>query len=85
MTTEARPMTAATHPQLPYTLRIGRRPSIAVRDLADASSAYQIARDESGEGASTFSHGTVVIDSVHYTISYNGRVWLKNAVVLEAQ
>ncbi|MGH8159278.1 MAG: hypothetical protein ACREPQ_14250 [Rhodanobacter sp.] len=63
------------HPFLPYTLKIGGK-AVAVCDLYDASSHYQILRDDSGEGASTFPEGMVYNGDVWVArISYNGRVW----------
>lgn len=62
-------------------LRIGKRLSVEVADLREASIVYQRERDASGEGASTFPFGRVG----KYTVSYNGRVWLGDLVVLEAQ
>ena len=58
-------------------LKIGRRYSIAVRDVEEASRAYQAARDASGEGQSSFPSGFVHCNrTLTYRISYNGRVWL---------
>lgn len=73
------------HPQLPHTLKIGRRKSVPVRDLADASNTYSLERDESGEGASTFPDGRIIIGGTKYRISYNGRVWNGDALIMEAQ
>lgn len=53
-------------------LTIGRK-RYDVVDLADASRKYQIARNESGKGQSSFPDGHVG----DYRISYNGRVWAK--------
>ena len=67
------------------TLRIGRRLTVEVTDLVAASRAYQTARDESGEGASTFPEGIVKSrDGSVYRVSYNGRVWLGAKPILEA-
>ncbi len=74
-----------SHAQLPHILNIGRRQQVPVRDLADASNAYQQARDESGEGGSTFPEGRVKIGSTVYRVSYNGRVWNRDNCILEAQ
>ena len=74
-----------SHPQLLHVLKIGRRASINVRDLADASSAYAIERMESGEGASTFPEGRITIERKTYRISYNGRVWDGETCIMEAQ
>lgn len=67
------------HPQLPYVLTLpGRRPhnNFPVRDLSDASCVYQMERDESGEGGSTFGPGSVSLNGQLVAIvSYNGRVW----------
>lgn len=57
------------------TLQIGRRLTVNVTDLADASKVYQQHRDESGEGGSTFPDGFVTMDGKQYRVSYNGRVW----------
>lgn len=65
-------------------LKIGSRYSIAVRDLAEASRAYQAARAASGEGCSAFPSGYITLASVVFTVSYNGRVWLNDHLVLEA-
>lgn len=79
------------HPaELPLRLIISfprRRPRaiIPVRDLVDASHAYQMARDESGEGASTWPSGRVVIGEKAYTVSYNGKVWDGETMIMEAQ
>lgn len=78
-------MATLNHPQLPLTLKIGRRQSVPVRDLVDASNTYGILRDESGEGASTFPEGRVDIDGKRYRISYNGRVWCGGSLIMEAQ
>jgi len=58
------------------TLAIGRRMTLQVRDLIEASREYQRVRDQSGEGASTFPEGRVKGASGSYRVSYNGRVWL---------
>jgi hypothetical protein len=58
------------------TLHIGRRATMTVKDLREASAVYQQLRDESGEGCSTFPDGFVTRDQAVYRISYNGRVWL---------
>lgn len=62
------------------TLRIGRRHTVAVSSLAEASLVYGRVRDDSGEGASTFPGGRVG----KHRVSYNGRVWLGGVVVQEA-
>jgi hypothetical protein len=61
----------------PNTGRTWPRYSIAVRDLAEASRAYQAARESSGEGASTFPSGFIHDASrrIIARVSYNGRVW----------
>jgi hypothetical protein len=53
-------------------LIIGRRHSIDVASLEEASRVYCELRDESGEGGSTFPEGKVG----KHRISYNGKVWL---------
>jgi hypothetical protein len=57
------------------TLKIGRRATLAVSSIAQASAEYSRLRDESGEGASTFPNGSLLIDGKFYCISYNGKVW----------
>jgi hypothetical protein len=64
------------------TLRIGRRHKIEVADLEEASRVYQRLRDDSGEGYSTFPDGRVSPGNYH--VSYNGRVWLSEKLLLEA-
>jgi hypothetical protein len=59
---------------LPGVLKIGRD-TLRVVDIADASAAYCAARDESGEGASTFRDGKLTLAGKTYRISYNGKVW----------
>ena len=72
------------------TLRIGRRQTLPVATLSEASLKYGRIRDESGEGGSTFPEGHIRSnDGSHYRVSYNGRVWHKSpertqSVVLEA-
>jgi len=81
-------MTAAKHfqhPHLPHALHIGAE-SIAVRDLSDASCAYQ---DEfwsaySRDTSATLPDGTVTIDATQYRIDQNARVWNGNTLVMEA-
>lgn len=73
-----------SHAQLPYILHIGTAP-IPVRDLADASNAYQSERDRVGAGSSDFPSGYVTIGGTMYRISYNGRVWNRDACILEPQ
>ncbi|WP_434428273.1 SNF2-related protein [Nannocystis pusilla] len=47
-----------------------------VGSLEEASREYRAAVDASGEGASTFPRGLVVLpDGQEYEVSYNGRVW----------
>ena len=53
-------------------LIIGRRHSINVASLEEASRIYCTLRDESGEGGSTWPEGKVGA----HRISYNGKVWL---------
>ena len=55
-------------------LKIGRRFTVEVATLEEASLKYQELRDQSDEGARTFPNGTV---TGGYLISYNGRVWKK--------
>jgi hypothetical protein len=68
------------------TLKIGPRLTVSVADYADASRAYAAARDESGEGASTFPFGDVICGGRKVArVSYNARVWgLDDALLLEA-
>lgn len=70
-------MTDALH------LRIGDRFDGGVPDLATAQSIYVELRDASGEGASTFPSGHVCGDGKTWRISYNGRVWLGNRLVMQ--
>lgn len=59
-----------------FTLKIGRRLSVDVASLAEASDRYCAERDESGEGASTFPDGRIMENgTLKARISYNGRVW----------
>ena len=47
-----------------------------VTSLAEASALYELERERSGEGASTFPTGVVVNDDVPMgRVSYNGRIW----------
>lgn len=71
--------------ELPYFLRIGTRRPIKVRDLADASYAYQFAKDQSGKRGSTFPTGSVEIGGIVYIISVDGSVWHGENCILEAQ
>lgn len=62
--------------------RVAQEGLAEVWDLEDASKVYCQVRDESGEGASTFPDGLVFgSNSLAYTISYNGKVWLRDEVV----
>ena len=61
-------------------LKIGRRATVYVATLAEASEVYQKLRAESGEGYSTFPDGRVGV----YRISYNGNVWLGDTLHLHA-
>lgn len=80
------PELKAVHAKLvPGVLKIGRRLTIKVVDLADASIVYQQHRDESGEGGSTFPDGIVTLHGKNYRISYNGRVWAGTKYVAGAQ
>ena len=77
------------HAQLPYSLKIGRK-SINVRDLSDASFAYQDAREmhhDSGELSmgNGFPDGSISLDGKQYRIAYDGSVWLDDSLVLETQ
>lgn len=56
-------------------LRIGRRHTIKVLSLEDASMQYSAARDASGEGGSTFPEGRLTLGGRKYRVSYNGKVW----------
>jgi len=56
-------------------LKIGRRHTVRVLSLEDASCVYQQLRDESGEGGSTFPDGELTIGNRIYRVSYNGKVW----------
>jgi hypothetical protein len=58
------------------TMHIGRRATVIVADLREASALYQQLRDDSGEGCSTFPDAFVTRGPSVYRISYNGRVWL---------
>jgi len=77
-------VTDALNAEFPHRLRVGRK-SIRVRDLAEASRAYQEVRDASGLGASKFPEGRVVIDGNAYRVSYNGRVWDGSTLVVETR
>lgn len=57
------------------TLKIGKRMQAEVATFAEASRIYSQARNESGEGASTFPVGRL---TGGYYVSYNGRVWKGN-------
>ncbi len=61
----------------PMTLKIkGHTPSMVVADFAAASAAYAKARDESGEGASTFPEGELTRAGKKIArISYNAYIW----------
>jgi hypothetical protein len=66
----------SSHPQLPMVLKIGKRMVLPVRDLVDASITFQVERDMTGEGGSTFPNGEVFRDGkLLAVISYNGKVW----------
>jgi len=73
----------------PYSMKL-RGQTYFLATLADASKVYQMVRDESGEGGSTFPDGKVSGPEGVYRISYNGRVWkglktkLSDRPVLEA-
>lgn len=68
------------HAYLPHTLRIGAL-SIAVRDLSDASFAYQDARDENPN----LPTGSITIDGTEYQIDRQARVFADGALVMGAQ
>lgn len=55
-------------------LTIPGRLSMEVPDFAAASAAYANARDESGEGGSTFPEGKLTGTGL-YRVSYNARIW----------
>lgn len=69
-------------------LKIGRRFSLAVRDLHEASRFYQAVRNASGEGMNTFPNGRFNAPWSAYYVSYNGRVWIEGdgneTLVMEA-
>lgn len=59
-----------------FTLTIPRRLTAEVETYRDAADLYRKFRDDSGEGASTFPHGTIRAGRLTVaTVSYNGRVW----------
>ena len=73
---------------LPLTLKIGKK-SVVVSDLAEASRKYQEARDYNmvidGGDANTFPFGRVVRGGRAVArISYNGRVWDGETLLMEA-
>lgn len=68
------------HAYLPHILKIGSK-SIAVRDLSDASFAYQDERD----GNPNLPTGSIVIDGTEYQIDRQARVFADGALVMEAQ
>lgn len=60
-----------------HLLRIGKQ-RIEVKDLADASRAFQIMRQEhldSGKRGADMPQGRIDINGAPYFISFNGRVW----------
>ena len=63
------------------TLKIGNRATLEVTSFADASAKYAQARDESGEGVSTFPEGIVSnqSDQCLARVSYNAKVWAPQA------
>ncbi|MBZ5709375.1 SNF2-related protein [Nannocystis pusilla] len=75
------------------TLRIERAATSTIRaidirkrvgSLDEASHEYRAAVDASGEGASTFPSGEVILsDGQRYQVSYNGRVWSEGRVVFD--
>lgn len=54
--------------------------------LPDAQTFYAMARNRSGEGASTFPFGTVTdtATAAVYQMSYNARLWAGEQLLLEA-
>ncbi|MEY2117088.1 hypothetical protein [Rhodanobacter sp. FW106-PBR-R2A-1-13] len=63
------------HALLPYVLVIGDR-RLPVRDLYDASSAYQCAREEADVDQSSWPEGKVYLREEYLArISPDGRVW----------
>lgn len=52
-----------------------RDATFEVRDFAEASRAYSIERDKTGEGYRTFPEGRLTLDGKPYRVSYNGKVW----------
>ena len=57
-------------------LKIGNRAAITVANFHQASTAYATARNESGEGASTFPDGVIMADGQPVArVSYNAKVW----------
>lgn len=74
--------TTATPEGLTMTIGKGKRArTFIVADLKEATAEYQKARDASGEGSSKFKDGHL---STGERISYNGRVWRGDQLVLEA-
>lgn len=65
-------------------LKIGKRFSLACRDIAEASRFYQAVRNASFEGCSTFPPGEIKTEWAVYRISYNGRVWIGDSLYMEA-
>ena len=57
------------------TLQIGRKHTVEVESLVEASRMYCRLRDDAGDGARTFPEGKVIGLTDAYRISYNGRVW----------
>lgn len=77
-----------SHPHLPHTLMIGMpdilpMASIPVRDLADASHAYQDYRMRNAP--TTCPPGEVVIGFQTFEVAQDGSVWVNNVKVLEPQ
>lgn len=60
-------------------MTIGKRHTIEVGSVEEASRLYCEYRDSTGEGASTFPDGKVN----GHTISYNGKVWKGKPMVGE--
>lgn len=68
---------------MPVTLRIGKH-KYQCADLSHASLVYQIARDEADKGSSRWPSGVATLGGKVYRVSYNGRVWDGDVMILEA-
>ena len=73
------------HSYLPHTLRIGRK-SIAVRDLSDASCAYQdhLWTMQSRGAKAAPPAGRITIDGTEYQIDRDARVYRDGVCIMEA-